>query len=999
MCLTSLGLALQFRFECLGKLEDIENAAITVELRAVELAPDGHVDKARCLNNLANVLQRRFERRGQLGDMESAILAQSRAVDLTSDGHVDKPGYLSNLGNIYLREFIRLGKLDSIEDAIVVLRRAADLTAEGHPNKPRCLTNLGNVLRRRFERLGDMNDIENAIVEQRHAVELTPDPDRFKPGRLTNLAIALQRRFEHLGELEDIEDAIVVQRKAIDLTSDRNPEKPTFLCNLGNMLEGRFKQFGEVQDVEDSVTAKRRALELTPTDHPEIPTRLNNLGNALESRFQRLGRLEDIDEAISIKCRAVELTPDGHLAKLGRLNNLAHAFKNRFQRLREISDIDRAIKIQRSVLESTPDIHPGKASRLNNLGNALQYRFECAGELDDIENAILSKRGAVKLTPDGHVDKPTHLTDLGEALYAQFQQTSIAADFEEAFHSFMLAASDSSGSPSIRLRAARACALMCSKVPGIASQEMLLHAHERVLLLIPQVVWLGHSLKRRYNELPEIGEMVHTAAAAAIAAGELTQALEWLEEGRSVVWGQVLQLRTPMDDLRRYHPAIAIRLQRVSVALESTGRYTTAGLLRDDPQIHLRMSMEEEARNRRLLAKEYENLLTQVREFDGFQSFLQPKRFSELSSATANGPIVVINMHESRCDALVLFQTGRIVNIPLPRFSSALAATMHSTLLSSLQSQGVRNRKPIQLAVGGVDHIGQILNNLWTRVVYPVLEVINEQTSCSEGDKLPHVTWCATGPLAFLPLHAAGMYGSKAPAGKNKMFEYAVSSYTPTISSLISTPPNRSELVDHTPPSILVISQSDAEGYSRLPGTKKEERQIRNHFPDRTKSLTGADATIDTVLEALNQHHWVHLACHGIQDSSDPTKSAFVLCDGKLELSQLMTKSMKLAELAFLSACETATGDEKLPEEAVHLTAGMLTIGFKSVVGTMWSIRDEDAPIVADVFYSNLKAAEEEGNGSKLKVAYALHESMKYLRENVGEESFIRWVPFVHFGI
>jgi len=28
-----------------------------------------------------------------------------------------------------------------------------------------------------------------------------------------------------------------------------------------------------------------------------------------------------------------------------------------------------------------------------------------------------------------------------------------------------------------------------------------------------------------------------------------------------------------------------------------------------------------------------------------------------------------------------------------------------------------------------------------------------------------------------------------------------------------------------------------------------------------------------------------------------------------------------------------------------------------------------------------------------------LHEAVKYLREQVGEDNFARWVPFVHFGM
>jgi CHAT domain-containing protein len=40
--------------------------------------------------------------------------------------------------------------------------------------------------------------------------------------------------------------------------------------------------------------------------------------------------------------------------------------------------------------------------------------------------------------------------------------------------------------------------------------------------------------------------------------------------------------------------------------------------------------------------------------------------------------------------------------------------------------------------------------------------------------------------------------------------------------------------------------------------------------------------------------------------------------------------------LAFLSACETAKGDNGTPDEAMHLAGVMLFAGFRSVIGTMW---------------------------------------------------------------
>jgi CHAT domain-containing protein len=60
------------------------------------------------------------------------------------------------------------------------------------------------------------------------------------------------------------------------------------------------------------------------------------------------------------------------------------------------------------------------------------------------------------------------------------------------------------------------------------------------------------------------------------------------------------------------------------------------------------------------------------------------------------------------------------------------------------------------------------------------------------------------------------------------------------------------------------------------------------------------------------------------------------MSDELLTVSSLMSLSLPNAFLAILSACETAKGDVSQPDQAVHLAATMLYIGFKSVVGTMW---------------------------------------------------------------
>ena len=153
----------------------------------------------------------------------------------------------------------------------------------------------------------------------------------------------------------------------------------------------------------------------------------------------------------------------------------------------------------------------------------------------------------------------------------------------------------------------------------------------------------------------------------------------------------------------------------------------------------------------------------------------------------------------------------------------------------------------------------------------------------------------------------------------------------------------------------------------------------------------------------MESHRSIHLACHATQDSEDPLKSGFHLHDGCLELSEIIKQKYTVRELAFLSACQTSTGAEKLSEEAVHLAAGMLTAGYRSVVATMWSIKDQYGPVVAESFYKYLVEKGEAPRQPRLDTRYAahaLHHAIQGIRETLGdtEQGLLTWVPYVHFG-
>lgn len=256
--------------------------------------------------------------------------------------------------------------------------------------------------------------------------------------------------------------------------------------------------------------------------------------------------------------------------------------------------------------------------------------------------------------------------------------------------------------------------------------------------------------------------------------------------------------------------------------------------------------------------------------------------------------------------------------------------------------------------------------------------------------QLPRVTWCTTGLLSLLPIHAAGCYSRDSP--DKRVFNYVVSSYTPTLSALLVPPPSSTAFNG-----LVSVAQPSTPGQSLLSGTLDELVHITRYTHGLGHThLKGRQGTIGSVLHALENHSWVHLACHASQDTREPLKSAFHLQDGPLELSTIMQKPLKHAQFAFLSACQTATGDEGLPDEAIHLAAGMLMAGFKSVIATMWSIRDKDAPVVADKVYAHML---EGGVPDCSKAARALHKATQSLRDKIGEREFSAWVPYIHMGL
>ena len=200
-------------------------------------------------------------------------------------------------------------------------------------------------------------------------------------------------------------------------------------------------------------------------------------------------------------------------------------------------------------------------------------------------------------------------------------------------------------------------------------------------------------------------------------------------------------------------------------------------------------------------------------------------------------------------------------------------------------------------------------------------------------------------------------------------------------------------------PQVLVVTQPSATGQAYLPGTLQELKHIEDQVTKNnilSISLKGSDATVFQVKTEMLKASWVHFACHGVQDSKNPTDSALLLSgSSRLTLFEIIRMRMPSKDLAFLSACQTATGNEDLADEAVHLAAGMLSAGYRGVIATMWYISDLHAPSIANDVYAHLFKDRE---SSSTEAAEALHYAIKSLQEKPGVSSLV-WVPFIHMGL
>ena len=147
----------------------------------------------------------------------------------------------------------------------------------------------------------------------------------------------------------------------------------------------------------------------------------------------------------------------------------------------------------------------------------------------------------------------------------------------------------------------------------------------------------------------------------------------------------------------------------------------------------------------------------------------------------------------------------------------------------------------------------------------------------------------------------------------------------------------------------------DGQVLARLPGTRREVREIARQAPAGSTTVLTGDQALEATVRALAPDKTViHFATHGIVRDDQPFDSFLALAGGGRLTAQKIYGLDLSADLVVLSGCRTGRG--KISGDGiVGLTRAFFYAGTPSVVATLWEVADEPTYALVAEFYRSLR--------------------------------------------
>lgn len=974
-----LAASLGVLYEATGDLRDLDEMLALLD-QALEWLPADDANLAAVHTNTAGGRLRHFLRSGDPGDVMAAVTAARNGVAASQAGSSGLAIPYSNLVGA-LRTLYDLTDDPSVLDESITAGRAAVASIQpSTPGQPLILASLAGSLQQRGTRVSSSADVEEGIAIARRAVEAAPSASPWYRTAASVLAGALTAAAQLAGDLSSLSEAMTLHRDNADLVPEGHTERGLHLANLASTLLVRYEWQEDPADLVAADDAARQALESA------------NAFTAAEAWWVR---------AICWRYRAGKFAADGSQAKAEHAANqgveaagksltlskngrqypvyllaACSLLATRHELTRNPAHRTETIAAYRRAIDNLgADTGNGQLAMLN-LGIVLMGNRKSCPAPDVAAAMDLFQQVLAVAEPGGQ--RWGHASSL--MIRAQHLLREVAPetfDIVQLERMYQQVTQAHAVLPGRRVAAGTMAGIILMQAGNVAAAAWVL---TDVVRQLPVVTWRGARRRSRESTLETLTQVAPHAAACRLAAGggdpqSAADAVEVLEQGRAVLWADMLELRRGDDEIWETQPELAARLRDLAKVLDTPEDVTENGLVGS-----------REFDRRMAAAAAWDATVAEIRE--SVHGFLRPTRLADILPAAERGPVIVVNTSELRCDALIVTRTG-VGCVPLP--SLTLKDIRRHTLdyleayarLIQGDDVGTDSTDPEQA-------ISEVLEWLWDTTAGPVLAALGIHGTPALDQPWPRVWWYPTGLLSLLPLHAAGYHASPSGscASPRTVLDRVISSYTPTLGALAEA--SRADAEDGT---MLFIGVPRSPGSPPLPGASADREYLAKLLGPRCHVLFGKDATVEAVRAALPSHRWAHFSCHGQQDLAAPSRAGLGLWDGTLTVAGLSAQGHK-GEFAFLAACQTATGGAALPNEAISLANAIHFAGYRHVMATLWSTYDIATVEVTRMVYDDLATS---GRLSPAKSAEALHSAVRRLRETDRNRPSW-WTPFIHIG-
>ncbi|HXD32561.1 MAG TPA: CHAT domain-containing protein [Pyrinomonadaceae bacterium] len=194
------------------------------------------------------------------------------------------------------------------------------------------------------------------------------------------------------------------------------------------------------------------------------------------------------------------------------------------------------------------------------------------------------------------------------------------------------------------------------------------------------------------------------------------------------------------------------------------------------------------------------------------------------------------------------------------------------------------------------------------------------------------------------------------------------------------------------------------EPLSPLPDAEKEVNFLgRLYGPDNSRVLIGEQAQEATVKAEAGKYEVLHFASHAVLDDRNPLYSRIILSraegdaheDGLLEAWEIMKLDLD-AELAILSACQTARGRVAAGEGVIGMSWALFVAGSPAAIVSQWKVDSARSAELMIEFHRNLRQKQRDSRLTYTRSESLRRASLKLLHSRYNHPAY--WAAFILIG-